>query len=63
MSSVLIRLKTCLFVFGVQYLHIVDVAVEPAIEGTELRANQDEGLVDFGSLQESVKIIHHPGRQ
>lgn len=46
-----------------QYLHIVNVAVKPAIEGTKFRAHQNEGFGYPGSLQESVQIIHHPARQ
>lgn len=41
----------------------MNVAVEPAVERPELRANQDEGFGYAGSLQESVQIVHHPGRQ
>lgn len=41
----------------------MNVAVKPAVECAELRAHQDEGLGYPGSLQESVQIIHHPGRQ
>lgn len=45
------------------YLHIMNVAVKPAVESAELRPNQDERLGDLSSLQESVQVIHHPGRQ
>jgi len=41
----------------------MDVAVEPAVERAELRAHQDEGRGYGSGLQESVQIIHHPGRQ
>lgn len=41
----------------------MDVAVEPAIERAKLGARQDEGPGYPSSLQESVQIIHHPGRQ
>lgn len=41
----------------------MNVAVKPAVECPELRAHQDEGLGYLSSLQESVQIIHHPGRQ
>lgn len=41
----------------------MNVAVKPAVKCTELRAHEDEGLGDPSSLQESVQIIHHPGRQ
>lgn len=47
----------------IEYLHIMNVAVKPAIEGTKLRAHQNEGFGYPGSLQESVQIIHHPARQ
>lgn len=46
-----------------KYLHIVNVAVKPAVERPEFGAHQDEGRGDLGSLQESVQIIHHPGEQ
>lgn len=46
-----------------QHLHVMDVAVEPAVERSQLGAHQDEGLGYPSSLQESVQIIHHPGRQ
>lgn len=39
------------------------VGEEPAVEGAELRAHQDEGLGYGSSLEESVQIVHHPGRQ
>lgn len=41
----------------------MNVAVKPAVERTERRAHQDERLCDLSSLQESVQVIHHPGRQ
>lgn len=41
----------------------MNVTVKPAIERAELRAHQDEGLGYPSSLQESVQIIYHPGRQ
>lgn len=41
----------------------MNVAVKPAVESAELRPNQDERLGDLSSLQESVQVIHHPGRQ
>lgn len=51
------------FSYMTEYLHIVNVAVEPGIERSELRANQDERRGDPCGLQESVQIIHHPARQ
>lgn len=45
------------------YSHIVNVAVKPGVESAQLGANQDERLGDVSSLQESVQVIHHPGRQ
>lgn len=41
----------------------MNVAVKPGVESAQLRANQDERLGDVSSLQESVEVIHHPGRQ
>lgn len=46
-----------------QYLHIMNVAVEPAIERAKLRAYQYKGHGYPCSLQQSVQIIHHPARQ
>lgn len=45
------------------YLHIMNVAVKSAVESAELRPNQDERLGDLSSLQQSVQVIHHPGRE
>lgn len=41
-------------------LRVVDVAVEPAVERAQLRANQDEGCGYICSLDQSMKVIHHP---
>lgn len=41
----------------------MNVAVKSAVECTELRTHQDERLGYLSSLQESVHIINHPGRQ
>ncbi len=41
----------------------MDVAIKPAVECTELRADQDERFGDLSSLQESVQIIYHAGKQ
>lgn len=57
------ELQTVMHTAIAEYLHIMNVAVKPAIEGTKLRAHQNEGLGYPGSLQESVQIIHHPARQ
>ncbi|TNN72898.1 hypothetical protein EYF80_016827 [Liparis tanakae] len=40
-----------------------DDSGEPAVERAELRAHQDEGRGYGSGLQESVQIVHHPGRQ
>lgn len=47
----------------IEYLHIMNVAVKSTIERTKLRTHQDERLGYLSSLQESVQIINHPGRQ
>lgn len=57
----LTRVLPTAFIIG--YLHIMNVAIKPAVESAELRSNQDERFGNLSSFQESVQVIHHPGRQ
>lgn len=58
-----VQLSIHVYVSVKQYLHIMNVAVKPAVERAQLRAHQDEGLGYGRSLQESVQVVHHAGRQ
>lgn len=41
-------------------LRVVDVRIKPAVQRTQLRADQNEGRGYPSSLDQLVEVVHHP---